>query len=145
MVTSLGQTLCSFPSVFILERTDSIACCITSHVKHASQPQHGKFLSHSQYYYLVITLLSAQSSFQGGVVSLCQQTVSNIILNMCLIWHSLMLLWFADLMNVTEEFTIHRPNVLTLLSSAFIRGDLDAATRGPFIWSLISGLFSDKV
>ena len=35
-----------------------------------------------------------------------------------------MLLWFADLMNVTEEFTIHRPNVLTLLSSAFIRGDL---------------------
>ena len=25
--------------------------------------------------------------------------------------HSLMLLWFADLMNVTEEVTIHRPNV----------------------------------
>ena len=23
--------------------------------------------------------------------------------------HSLMLLWFADLMNVTEEVTIHRP------------------------------------
>ena len=35
--------------------------------------------------------------------------------------HSLMLLWFADLMNVTEEVTIHRPNVSTLLSSAFIR------------------------
>ena len=32
--------------------------------------------------------------------------------------HSLMLLWFADLMNVTEEVTIHRPNVSTLLSSA---------------------------
>ena len=47
--------------------------------------------------------------------------------------HSLMLLWFADLMNVTEEVTIHRPNVSTLLSSAFIRGDLNAATRGPFI------------
>ena len=45
--------------------------------------------------------------------------------------HSLMLLWFADLMNVTEEVTIHRPNVSTLLSSAFIRGDLNAATRGP--------------
>ncbi|CAH3161920.1 unnamed protein product [Pocillopora meandrina] len=45
----------------------------------------------------------------------------------------LMLLWFADLMNVTEEDTIHRPNVSTLLSSAFIRGDLDAVTRGPFI------------
>ena len=46
--------------------------------------------------------------------------------------HSLMLHWFADLMNVTEEVTIHRPNVSTLLSSAFIRGDLNAATRGPF-------------
>ena len=45
--------------------------------------------------------------------------------------HSLMLHWFADLMNVTEEVTIHRPNVSTLLSSAFIRGDLNAATRGP--------------
>ena len=49
------------------------------------------------------------------------------------IGHSLMLLWFADLMNVTEEITIHRPNVSTLLSSAFIRGDRNAATRGPFI------------
>ena len=47
--------------------------------------------------------------------------------------HSLMLLWFADLMNVTEEVTIHRPNVSTLLFSAFIRGDLNAATKGPFI------------
>ena len=47
--------------------------------------------------------------------------------------HSLMLFWFADLMNVTEEVTIHRPNVSTLLSSAFIRGDLNTATRGPFI------------
>ena len=44
-------------------------------------------------------------------------------------------------MNVTEEVTIHRPNVSTHLSSAFIRGDLNAATRIPFIWSLISGLF----
>ena len=49
--------------------------------------------------------------------------------------HSLMLHWFADLMNVTEV-TIHRRNVSTLLSSAFIRGDLSAATRSPFIWSL---------
>ena len=47
--------------------------------------------------------------------------------------HSLMPLWLADLMNVTEEVTIHRPNVSTLLSSAFIIGDLDAATRGPLI------------
>ena len=59
--------------------------------------------------------------------------------------HSLMLLWFADLMNVTKEVTIHRPNVSTLLSSAFIRGDLNAATRGPFIRSLINCLFSDEV
>ena len=34
--------------------------------------------------------------------------------------HSLMLLWFKDLMNLTEEVTIHRPNVSTLLSSTFI-------------------------
>ena len=47
--------------------------------------------------------------------------------------HGLMLLWFTDVMNVTEEVTILRPNVLTLLSSAFIRGELNAATRGPFI------------
>ena len=47
--------------------------------------------------------------------------------------HSLMLLWFTDLMNVTEKVTIHRPNVSTLLFSAFIRGDLNAATRDPFI------------
>ena len=49
------------------------------------------------------------------------------------IGHGLMLLWFTDLMNVTEEVTIHRPNVSTLLSSALIGGDLNAATRGPFI------------
>ena len=47
--------------------------------------------------------------------------------------HGLLLLWFTDLMNVTEEVIIHRPNVSTLLSSAFIRGDLNTATRGPFI------------
>ena len=46
--------------------------------------------------------------------------------------HSLMLLWLTDLTNVTEEVTIQRPNVSTLLSSAFVRGDLNAATRGPF-------------
>ena len=47
--------------------------------------------------------------------------------------HGLVLLWFTDVMNVTEEVTIHRPNVS--------RGDLNTATRGLFIWSLISGLF----
>ena len=50
-------------------------------------------------------------------------------------------LWLKDLMSVTEEVTIHRPNVSTLLSSAFIRGDLNAVTRGPFIRLLISCLF----
>ena len=40
-----------------------------------------------------------------------------------------MLLWFKDLMNVTEEVTIHRPNVSTLLSRGFIRGDLNAVTE----------------
>ena len=39
--------------------------------------------------------------------------------------HGLMLLWFTDLMNVTEEVTIHRPNVSTLLSNAFIRGEMN--------------------
>ena len=45
----------------------------------------------------------------------------------------LMLLWFTDLMNVTEDVRIHKPNVSTLLSSAFIKGDLNDATRGRFI------------
>ena len=36
------------------------------------------------------------------------------------------------------EVTIHRPNVSTRLSIALIRGDLIAATRGPFTCSLIS-------
>ena len=36
--------------------------------------------------------------------------------------HGFMLLWFKDLMNVTKEVTTYRPNVLTLLPSAFIRG-----------------------
>ena len=44
-----------------------------------------------------------------------------------------MLLWFTDLMNITEEVTIYRLNISTLLSSAFIWGDLNPATRGPFI------------
>ena len=35
-----------------------------------------------------------------------------------------MLLWFADLMNITEELTIHTPNVSTLLSSACLRRSL---------------------
>ena len=39
-----------------------------------------------------------------------------------------MLLRFKDLMNVTKEVTTYRPNVSTLLPSAFIRGDLNAAT-----------------
>ena len=42
------------------------------------------------------------------------------MLNRFLNGHSLTLLWFADLMNLTEEVTIHRPNVSTLLPSAFI-------------------------
>ena len=41
--------------------------------------------------------------------------------------HGLMLLWFTDLMKVTEVVIIHSPNVSTLLSSTFIRGDLNAA------------------
>ena len=55
-----------------------------------------------------------------------------------------MLHWFADLMNVTEEVTIHRPNVSTFLSNAFIRGDLNAAEGGPFIVWLVRHVCSDK-
>ena len=73
-----------------------------------------------------------------------QQLQNYIKVHMATRWAirlGLMLLWFTDLMNVTEEVTIHRPNVSTLLS----RGDLNAATRGPFIRSLISCPFSDEV
>ena len=45
-----------------------------------------------------------------------------------------------------NRVTIHKSNVSTLLTSAFIRGDLIAATRGPFICLLIScPFFSDEV
>ena len=44
--------------------------------------------------------------------------------------HGLMLLWFTDLMNVTEEVTIHKPNVSTLLSSAFITDTYQQITQG---------------
>ena len=46
--------------------------------------------------------------------------------------HGLMLLWFKDLMNVTEEVTIHRPNVSTLPSSAFIRGLCNRCNKRSF-------------
>ena len=59
--------------------------------------------------------------------------------------HGLMLLWLTDLMNVTKEVTIHRSNILTLLSSAFIRGDLNTTTRGPLTQSLFSCLFPSEV
>ena len=74
--------------------------------------------------------------------------VNSIKVHMTTKWtikHGLMLLWFTDFINVTEEVTIHRPKVSTLLSSALIRSDLNAATRGPFIRSLVSCLFPDEV
>ena len=43
--------------------------------------------------------------------------------------HGLMLLWFTDLMNVTEEVTIYRPNVSTLLSSAHSENMLQSLKR----------------
>ena len=42
--------------------------------------------------------------------------------------HGLMLLWSTDLLNVTEEVTIHRPNVSTLLSGAFFRRSVGGVT-----------------
>ena len=35
-----------------------------------------------------------------------------ILLSLLKARHGLMLLWFTDLINVTEEVTIHRPKVL---------------------------------
>ena len=46
--------------------------------------------------------------------------------------HGLILFWFTDLMNVTKEVTIHRSNILTLLSSTFIRGDLNSYNKRSF-------------
>ena len=51
-----------------------------------------------------------------------------------------MLHWFADLMNVTEEVTIHRPNVSTLLSSAFMLYDAISAVSGNEAERLLSHL-----
>ena len=52
--------------------------------------------------------------------------------------HGLVLLWFKDLLNVTEKLQFRDPTFSTILCTAFIRGDLIAVTRGPFIHSLIS-------
>ena len=46
--------------------------------------------------------------------------------------HGLMPFWFTDFMNVTEEVTIHRPNVSTLLSGTLIRDDLKRCNKRPF-------------
>ena len=58
--------------------------------------------------------------------------------------HSLKLHWFADLMNVTKEVTIHRPNISTLLSSAFIRGwwwkALDRSVETLGLWIVTSSV-----
>ena len=87
--------------------------------------------------FLVLELFSLRKEnfiYTSPVVT--QNVLKYIKVHMATRWtirHSLMLPWFADLMNVTEEVTLHRPNVSTLLSSAFIRDDLNAATRGPFI------------
>ena len=51
-----------------------------------------------------------------------------------------MLHWFADLMNVTEEVTIHRPNVSTLLSSAFMLYDVISVVSGNEAERLLSHL-----
>ena len=55
--------------------------------------------------------------------------------------HSLMLLWFADVVNVTEKVTVHRPNVSTLLSSAFIRVKaLDRSVETLGLWIITSSV-----
>ena len=95
-------------------------------------------------YFCVIKLRNPSLHVCISSWALLKQKGASIKVHMATRWtirHCLMLLWFKDLMNVTKEVTIHRPSVSTLLSSAFIRGDPNAATRGPFIRSLISCLF----
>ena len=95
-------------------------------------------------YFCVIKLRNPSLHVCISSWALLKQKGACIKVHMATRWtirHGLMLLWFKDLMNVTKEVTIHRPNVSTLLCSAFIRGDPNAATRGPFIRSLISCLF----
>ena len=95
-------------------------------------------------YFCVIKLRNPSLHVCISSWALLKQKGACIKVHMATRWtirHCLMLLWFKDLMNVTKEVTIHRPSVSTLLSSAFIRGDPNAATRGPFKRSLISCLF----
>ena len=59
-----------------------------------------------------------------------------------------MLLWFADLMNITEEVTIHTPNVSTLLSSACLRRSLlfeNFLGKNAKIRKLISFVFTPRL
>ena len=52
-----------------------------------------------------------------------------IVLKYIYVGHGLMLHGFTDLMNVTEEDKIHRPNVL---SGTFIRGDPQRCNKRSF-------------
>ena len=64
--------------------------------------------------------INISSLLQHGTVStFCFKYIKVHTATRWTIRHSLKLHWFADLMNVTEEVTIHRPNVSTLKSSEF--------------------------
>ena len=47
--------------------------------------------------------------------------------------HGLMLLWFKNLMNITEKLQFIDPTFRNSCLVPSLRGDLNAATRGPFI------------
>ena len=89
------------------------------------------FCARFEAFYLIVTLFLC-GPLESYFIKLLSYSIK-VLMATWTIRHGLMLLWFTDLMNVTEEVIIHRPNVSTLLSGAFIRGDLNSATRGPFI------------
>ena len=85
-------------------------------------------------FYLIVTLF-LYGPLESYFIKLLSYSIK-VLMATWTIRHGLMLLWFTDLMNVTEEVIIHRPNVSTLLSGAFIRGDLNDLKfiNGELLW-----------
>ena len=81
------------------------------------------FCARFEAFYLIVTLFLC-GPLESYFIKLLSYSIKVFIATWT-IRHGLMLLWFTDLMNVTEEVIIHRPNVSTLLSGAFIRGDVN--------------------
>ena len=92
------------------------------------------FCARFEAFYLIVTLFLC-GPLESYFIKLLSYSIK-VLMATWTIRHGLMLLWFTDLMNVTEEVIIHRPNVSTLLSGAFIRGDLNDLKfiNGELLW-----------